>query len=429
MDGFWRGHLRPFTFVIADYDKRRAAALTRARRRATGLLALVFSIFVSTFFMGDATWVGYLRSAAEAGTIGGLADWFAVVALFRHPLGVPIPHTAIIPRSKDGLGQNLAQFVRHNFLSSESVIERMEEADIPMRVGEWLTDHDHADALAARLVTTLGALSEGLDSSQIETEMERIIVDRLRSAPLADMMGKGLEIAMEDGQHTPLVTAAIQGIASGLEDNRPSLRTRLGDESPWWVPEAIDDAVFETAYDAVQRYLVELAEQPDHEIRRRVDARLTDLAVRLRNDEELRAQVVERTDALLDHPRLREWARGTWSAMARGVSEAAERPDSELRSRLAATLQGLGVRLTDDPSLRERIWVWLHSLAEPMARVGERELTRLISTTVQRWDADDTSRRLELWMGRDLQFVRINGTLVGALAGLLIHTVVQLLTV
>ncbi len=414
--------------MISDYDHRRGAALRTARRRATGLLALVFVVFIGTFFMGGATWVGYLRSAMEAGMIGGLADWFAVVALFRYPLGIPIPHTAIIPRSKEGLGQNLAEFVRQNFLSPDMVIERMEEADIPMRLGGWLSDPRHADTLAEHLVSATGALAEGLDSTEIESEMERIVVERLRSVPYADLAAKGLEIAMADGQHTPMITAGIEGIANGLNDNRFALRERLGEQSPWWVPETIDDAVFETAFDAVQRYLVELAGNPDHEIRKALDRRLRMLAVRLRDDDSLRSRIAERVDTLLDHPELRSWARGTWSALAGAVADATERPDSEMKVRIAATLGQLGDRLVADADIRERILVWLRSFAEPIARVGERELTGLISTTVQEWDSDDTSRRLELWMGRDLQFVRINGTLVGATAGLVIHALVQLLT-
>lgn len=413
--------------MTADYDLVRLAALKRARRRATGLLVVVTAIFVATFFMGDASWVGFLRSTAEASMIGGLADWFAVTALFRHPLGIPIPHTAVIPRSKEGLGASLAEFVRHNFLAPDQIVERLDAAHVPRRLGEWLRLDANADLVAGHVATTLGAIAEGLDAEAVEDELERLVVARLRSLPIAELVGRGMEAAIADGQHRGIMTASISGIAATMDDNRAALRRRLGDESPWWVPEAIDDVVFEKAYDTLHRFLEELAADPDHEIRHTIDRRLAELAHRLRTDPEMAQLVADRVDDLATHPELRTWARGTWSQLAQALVEASSRPDSRLRARIAAALTDLGERLATDPSLQERVEVWLRSLAPPLAQAGQRELGDLIALTVDRWDPEDTSYRLELWMGRDLQFVRINGTLVGGLAGLTIHTLVFVL--
>ncbi|HEX2153313.1 MAG TPA: DUF445 domain-containing protein [Acidimicrobiia bacterium] len=412
--------------TLYPYDRERLIGLRRARRRATGMLVLVAVVFVATFFMGDATWVQFLRTAAEASMIGGLADWFAVTALFRHPLGIPIPHTAIIPRSKAGLARSLGEFVRHNFLAPEHLVERLDEAEIPARLGRWLSKEANAEAVARHVATTLGAVAEGLDAEEVAGELERMIVKRLRALPVADMLGRGMEAAIAEGQHRDLTSAAIAGIAATMNDNRAALRRRLGEESPWWVPPAIDDAVFERAYEGLQRFLEDLADDPDHEVRRTIDRRLAELAHKLRRDPELGRLVAERIDELAAHPELRAWVKGTWSELARGLAEASRRPDSRLRSRIASALQGLGSRLAADPTLQERMGTWMRSLAPPLARAGQRELGDLIAATVERWDPEDTSRRLELWMGRDLQFVRINGTVVGGLAGLAIHTAVFL---
>ena len=410
--------------ALTEYDRDRQRALDRTRRRATGFLAFATLVFASTFFMGDATWVGFLRTTAEASMIGGIADWFAVVALFRHPLGIPIPHTAVIPRSKDGLGQSLGEFIRQNFLSPDTLVQRLEAAHLPARLGSWLTVPDNAEAVASHLATTLGAVAEGLDAESVEDELERMIVNRLRSLPMAEMVGRGMEAAIANGQHRPVMTAAISGIAQAMDDNRTALRSRLGQESPWWVPEAIDDAVFERAYEALHRFLAELASDPDHEIRHTIDTRLSDLSRRLRTDPKMATLVAERVDDLATHPELRNWARSTWSELASSLNDASARPDSNLRLRIKEALVGFGRKLQDDAVLAERIDTWLRSLAPPLARVGQKEIGDLIASTVDRWDPADTSRRLELWMGRDLQFVRINGTVVGGLAGLLIHTVV-----
>lgn len=416
----------PVTATTSSYDADRLASLRRVRRRATGLLLAVAAVFASTFAMGDAAWVGFLRTTAEASLVGGLADWFAVTALFRHPLGIPIPHTAIIPRSKEGLGQSLGAFVQENFLEPEHLAERIEEADVAARAGAWLSDPAHAGALAGQLVSAAGAVAEGLDQEAIEEEIERVVVERLRALPVAELSGRALQAAMAEGRHREVVTAAIEAIAAAMDDNRTALRRALGDESPWWVPEALDDAVFARAHETIQMFLGRLAERPDHDIRLTIDRRLSDFAGRLRTDPELAAAVQERFGDVVDHPALRAWARATWGRLAADLVEEADRPESGLRRRVATALEDLGRRLRDDRDLQGRVETWLRSMAPPLARLGRREIGDLISTTVDRWDTADTSRRLELWMGRDLQFVRINGTVVGGLAGLVIHTVVVL---
>jgi uncharacterized membrane-anchored protein YjiN (DUF445 family) len=287
--------------------------------------------------------------------IGGLADWFAVTALFRHPLGIPIPHTAVIPRSKEGLGRNLGEFVRNNFLASDQIVARLTAARLPLRAGNWLSNPDNADMLAGHLATTLGAVAEGMDADSIESDLERMVVDRLRSLPVAELVGRGMQAAIAEGQHRGVLTSAILGIASTMDENRTALRRRLGRESPWWVPDAIDDAVFARAYDTLHRFLEEMAADPDHEIRHTIDARLTDLAQRLQTDPELARLVADRVDELAEHPELRRWARGTWSQLATALAEASARPDSRLRKRIAVSLVQLGERLERDVTLQARI--------------------------------------------------------------------------
>jgi uncharacterized membrane-anchored protein YjiN (DUF445 family) len=394
------------------------------RRRATLLLAAVALIFVATFWMPDTTATGYLRAFAEAGMIGGLADWFAVVALFRHPLGIPIPHTAIIPNSKEGLGRNLATFIVRNFLDPSLIVERLEHADPARSLGRWLTDPDNARAVSGQVAAVAAGLAEGLASDEVRTDFERLLQPQLARLPYAQIGSRILETTIQGGHHRPLIDAGIRGIVDAMVANRSVLRERLGDESPWWVPEQLDDAVFDRAFSALVTFLLEVAGDTGHPLRATIEAQLASLSERLESDTSLNRQVAMRMGELIETPEVGEFIDAQWRAVAQAAAEAAERPESELRESIAVALSGFGQRLVADAALAERVDGWIASVAGPIAGAARREVGTLIEVTVDRWDTQDASRRLEIWMGRDLQFVRVNGTLVGGLAGLLIHAAV-----
>lgn len=408
----------PVTGLMSDYDRERSSELRRARRRATALLVAVGAVFVSTFWMGDATWVGFLRTTAEASVIGGLADWFAVTALFRHPLGIPIPHTAIIPRSKTGLARSLGQFVEHNFLSPDQFLERVEALQPVQRLGEWLIEEANAGSAANQLSRIAQQFMEGIDRDSLAAQAGDTAGRLLQHPALTAGLGRALAAALSAGQHHPTVEGAIRGASSLLVEQESTLRSRMRQESPWWVPEAVDDAVFDKAREAVLAFLAEVASNRDHEVRKAIDARLRDIADRLQDDSDLARRV---SSAVAGLTQSHEFRRSLAELVERTLRDLS-RPD-----RVTLGLQAVGRRLLEDEDLRSRLDGWMQTLAPSVARVGRRELADLIATTIERWDPNDTSRRLELWMGKDLQFVRINGTVVGGLAGLAIHTAVFLL--
>lgn len=399
-------------------------ALQTIRRRATLLLLAVTLIFIGTFFMPDGTGTGFLRAFAEAGMIGGLADWFAVVALFRHPLGIPIPHTAIIPNSKQGLGRNLATFIVQNFLDPALIVERLTQADPARSLGRWLTDPENARAVSGQVAAVAAGLAEGLASDEIRTDLERVLKPQLGRLPYAQIGSRILETTVHGGHHRPVIDAGIRGIVDAMVANRSVLRQRLGDESPWWVPEQLDDAVFDRAFSALVTFLLEVAADAGHPLRQTIESQLEALAGRLQSDEELNQQIAVRMGELIDTPEVGDFIDAQWRAVARAVADAAERPESELRESIAVALTGFGQRLGADRELADRVDGWIVSVAGPVAGAARREIGALIEVTVDRWDTDDASRRLEIWMGRDLQFVRVNGTLVGGLAGIVIHAAV-----
>jgi uncharacterized membrane-anchored protein YjiN (DUF445 family) len=410
--------------VTTSSDQIALEELRIVRRRATMLLGAVALVFVATFWMPDTTATGFLRAFAEAGMIGGLADWFAVVALFRHPLGIPIPHTAIIPNSKEGLGRNLATFIVRNFLDPSLIAERLDHTEPARSLGRWLTDPDNARAVSGQVAAVAAGLAEGLASDEVRTDLERVLKPQLGRLPYAEIGSRILETTVQGGHHRPVIDAGIRGIVDAMVTNRAVLRRRLGDESPWWVPEQLDDAVFDRAFGALVTFLLEVAADPDHPLRKTIESQLSVLSERLETDDELNAQVAARMGELIETPEVGDFIDAQWRAIARAVAEAAERPESELRESISVALSGFGHRLMTDGALAERVDGWIVSVAGPIAGAARREIGALIEVTVERWDTRDASRRLEIWMGRDLQFVRVNGTLVGGLAGVLIHAAV-----
>jgi uncharacterized membrane-anchored protein YjiN (DUF445 family) len=409
-------------------DQQRAADLRRMKWFATGLLVVVSIVFVVARLASDrAGWIGYVEAFAEAAMVGAIADWFAVTALFRHPLGLPIPHTAIIPRRKDQIGHSLGQFVQDNFLTEELLTERLARAQVGARLGEWLAHPAHALRASSAAGDVIRGALEVVDDAAISGSIEGMVERRIRATPVAPLVGRAIDLAVEGGHHQRLLDATLTGLGTFLDDHRATFRERLQHESPWWVPETIDDRIFEKIFTGVHRFLADVGGDHDHEVRRAIDARIAEFAHRLRDDPELVRKGEELKDELLAHPDVRAWIASLWGEVKRTLEQAAGDPDSELRRRMTFSLSRLGHRLRDDPDLQATVDRWVASAGGYLVANYRHEVAAMIASTVERWDAESTSRRLELQVGRDLQFIRINGTVVGGLAGLAIHAIAELL--
>ena len=408
-------------------DVERADALRKMKIVATGLFVLALFVFVVAEANEErATWIGYVRAFSEAAMIGALADWFAVTALFRHPLGIPIPHTAIVRHRKDEIGRGLGEFVEDNFLSRDVLDERLAEARLAERIGTWLAEPANARRLADALADAVAGVVEVLDDTELQDGIERAVerrVQRIEAAPLA---AKVLDASITSGHHQRLLDAVLVGLDGFLDDNRQTFRSRLEEESPWWVPESIDDRIFEKIYDAVSRFITDVGADPDHEVRKSIDRRLAIFVVRLAEDPELARKAEQLKAELLEHPEVRAWIGSLWAEMREGITRLAAEPHGELRQRISASLERIGARLVTDADLQHRVDGWLERGIHYIVEHYRNEVTNFIATTIERWDPETTSRRMELQVGRDLQFIRINGTIVGGLAGLVIHTITEL---
>jgi uncharacterized membrane-anchored protein YjiN (DUF445 family) len=407
-------------------DQVRRRLLTQGRRRATGLLVAVACAFVGLQVWGsDATWVGYVEAMVEASMVGGLADWFAVTALFRHPLHIPIPHTAIIVERKDQFGETLGDFVQTSFLTPDIIAERVRTSRLVPRLAAWLSDRDNAARVARHAAEAAVTAADLLRDDEVHRALEEVARRRIETTPLAPLAGRALRVMTEDGRHHDLLDAMLRAIDRFLTDNRASLRARFGTESPWWLPEAAEDRIFERLLDGARNVLGEVARNPDHELRADFDARVHRLVDSLESSPAMRARGEELKRELLAQPELRAWVASVWTDLKAGLRAQAADPDSELRRRLADTIAALGQRLLDDPALADRVEHGVETGVRYVADQFSDEIGTMVSGTVARWDGHETADRLELLLGPDLQFIRINGTIVGGLAGLLIHAAGQ----
>jgi uncharacterized membrane-anchored protein YjiN (DUF445 family) len=395
---------------------------------ATGLLLAVAVVYLIARANEDSgpAWVGYVRATAEAAMVGALADWFAVTALFRHPLGLPIPHTAIIPHRKDQIGRSLGEFVQGNFLTPDLLTERVAAVHVGQRLGRWLAVPANAERAASAVGDAMRGVVEVLDDRDVQDALGGMVERRLRQVEVAPLLARAIDVSVEGGHHQRLLDAVLRGLSTFLDDNRSMLRDRLKKESPWWVPEPIDDRIFNKIFDGVQHFLGDLSESPDHEVRQQIEQRILDLAARLRTDPAIIAKAEELKHEVLSRPEVQAWFGSLWGSVKKSVLDAADDPGSDLRVRLTGGLRSAGQRLATDVELQAKVDGWVERTLVYVVEHYQGEVADLIATTVERWDSADTARRIELQVGRDLQFIRINGTIVGGLAGLLIYTFTQL---
>ncbi|MFF1839554.1 DUF445 domain-containing protein [Streptomyces sp. NPDC058231] len=416
--------LASFAYTAADEEKRRG--VRRMKTTATGLLLLVALVYVLATWArssGVGGWPGFVAAAAEAGMVGALADWFAVTALFKRPLGLPIPHTAIIPTKKDQLGASLGSFVGENFLSGEVVRGRIQALGIGGRLGAWLADPDHADRVSAELATALRGAMTVLRDSDVQAVVGEAITRRAEAAEVAPGLGKMLERIVADGGHRKVVDLICVRAHDWLVRHGDSVMDAVQGGAPGWTPRFVDKRVGERVYKELLRFVTEMRDMPGHPARASIDTFLTDFAADLQTDSDTRARVERLKSEILGRSEVQDVIASAWSSVRAMIITAAEDEQSELRLRARASLMTLGARLATDGRLQAKLEGWLEDAAVYVVTTYRTEITSLISDTVASWDADQTSRKIEAHIGRDLQFIRINGTVVGALAGLLIYTV------
>ena len=409
-------------------DAARRSGLRRMRLLAVSLLGFAAVVFLATLGLDhDGVW-GFVNTAAEAAMVGALADWFAVTALFKHPLGLPIPHTAIIPKRKTEIGRNLQEFVTENFLTEEIARERLAAARVGERIGVWLGMPAHRRRVMAEVVRVARAGLGRLSDDEVRALVEDFLVPRLVQEPIAPIAGTLLEGVVDERTHHGLVDLGLEQLHDWLGDNPGTYAAVLGERAPWWTPPWLDERVIGWTYQQVLAWLRDIRVEAEHPARRALDDLLKRLAADLQHDPEVMARAEALKERLLTHPQVPETAVGLWQSFRTSLTAAMDDESSYFHTRGDELLDHLGQHLVEDAVWRGRLEARLGEAVSFFVNTYGNELAEVISVTVDRWDGQEAAERIELHVGRDLQFIRINGTIVGALAGVGIHAVAQVVS-
>ncbi|QMV86473.1 DUF445 family protein [Corynebacterium hindlerae] len=415
----------------ADEAERRVA-LKRHKFLATALLGVAAVIFLSCRYaearLGiTGAWIGYVRAAAEAGMVGGLADWFAVTALFKHPMGLKIPHTAIVKRKKDQVGVAMSDFISSNFLNAELITEKVREFGIPEKLASWLVDPANADKVSAEAGRLTVNVVRAMDPADAEQLIKTVLVDKAAEPRWGPPLGKLLEQLIEDGKTEPLVEETVRWVHRKVTDNQAFIVEMVDERLPRWAPRFVHDLVGDKVYREAVEWTSAVAHNPDHEARQALRDFIDRLAHDLQHDEVMIARVEDwKHDVMGSRPVLNA-PQQLWAATSRGIIAAASDPESPLRTKIAESAVVWGNNLRDDSDLRQSLDRRITGATRFLADNYAPAVAEIISETVARWDAEEAADKIELMVGKDLQYIRLNGTIVGALAGLAIYAVSQLL--
>ena len=413
---------------LAAREARLAGRLARMRLTATALLVAMALLYATTrLWLPGHAWLGLINAFAEAGMIGALADWFAVTALFRRPLRLPIPHTAIVPARKNEIGRALAGFIREHFLVRSAVERRLAEVDLAERLGEWLSRPDNARRVARDASLGLAWLLQAADGHKLRGMLDAALRSSVTGLPLRAGFGVVVEV-LAAGPHAEAFVDHLVAIGQQqLLENRERIRERIRARSPWWLPRFVDEAIYDQLVAELERIFGDIAANPRHPARAEFSRRLHELAETLGDDSKLADRTLRLKTELLDHPAVRAYLAELWARLGEELRSALENPDSALRVGVERELHAVAQRMRSDAAVRRSLDRWIKELIIYLIDNYRRPLSETISSTIEQWDATATAERIELYIGSDLQFIRISGTLVGGAAGVLIHLMTEIL--
>jgi uncharacterized membrane-anchored protein YjiN (DUF445 family) len=405
-----------------DAEAQARRALRRNRAWATALLLAMVALFAATSLVANPGFpVLLVRAAAEAGIVGGMADWFAVTALFRHPLGLPIPHTAILPRNKDRIGRALGSFIERSFLTPDVLLPKLRQMQAARRLAEWLATPAAARLVAQAVTSSLPQIIRSLENSDLRDFVRRSIGAQFRDANVAPLLGRALQALTASGEADTLFERLLDAATGWLQENRGEFEELVQQRSRWWIPKTLDRRLATAIVDGGVEILLRLR-QPDSDARHKLTQALSELVHDLMHAPEKRELCNAMVARLLDHPETQAWLGSVWKDLSGTLLRDLERPDSMARLTLEGAIRSLGRTLADDHAMQKRIDDFVEDIAG-QAISWRGEISRFIVEVVESWDARTLSDRLELIIGNDLQYIRMNGSIVGAFVGCLIFLI------
>ncbi|HJV85579.1 MAG TPA: DUF445 domain-containing protein [Noviherbaspirillum sp.] len=405
------------------HEKEQAAQLKKTRGLATGLLVAMAVLFVvARLFQPRFPHLSFVSAFAEAAMVGGLADWFAVTALFRSPLGLPIPHTAIIPRNKDRIGDSLSDFLEHNFITQEIIREELRRIDFAGAAASWLAQPENSRAVSRQIARSVPAILRVIEDDDVRQFMQNRLAAALENTKFAPVVAEVLSVLVAGQHHQAVFDRLVAMAARALEQNKDYIRWKIHENSPRWLPKVIDDKFYHRLIEALQSTLDEMRDE-DSEWRLRFQNLTDEFIEQLRTSPEYEEKLDAILGEVLGHPLTRNYIVEVWHDIKSRLEADIASPDSQLITRLERGLHSFGNELLNDAAVQKKLNQWIRIFATETI-VGRREvIADLVARVIRKWDADTMSRKLELHVGKDLQYIRINGTLVGGLVGLILHAI------
>lgn len=416
--------------IVSD-DLEQKNALDQMRMRATGLLLIMTALFLLSIFgqkflpKNFEVFLGFLKAFAEAAMVGGIADWFAVTALFRHPLGLKIPHTAIIPKKKDSIGRGLGNFVQNNFLTPEALGSKLKDFEIEKKVADWLAVPSNSRMVALQLSSFIPTLLNSLDDEDVRKFIEKNIAVKVSGAQLAQALGSLLSVLTANNRHHQLFNEVLRVVEILFRDEKNKLAIKQGikEESPWFVPDFVRNKVYEKIIDRIDETFAQIAKDPKHPLREKFYEGIEKFIADIQMSPEFHQKIEELKDEILQNPIVHRYLETVWTDLKAQILENVTSPDSEIVSQIQKGVYSFVYSLINDGTLRTKITNRLYegvisALAENRNQIGD-----MIAKTIEKWDEKTMSEKLELQVGKDLQYIRISGTLVGGAVGFTLHAI------
>ncbi|WP_312991533.1 DUF445 domain-containing protein [Chryseobacterium flavum] len=407
-------------------DEAKRKQLRKYKLFATGLFILMAAIFITTTILQksySSHWIGYVRAFSEAAMVGALADWFAVTALFRHPLGLPIPHTNLIENSKQKLGDNLGSFVVSNFLSPQNIRPYIQKLKISNFVGEWLGKQKNQEILLKNLSDIVLDILNKLDNSTVSRFISKKVSDMTDDIKLNKIVGNGISYILEKNDHQRIITNLSKQIKEYIIENDEMIKERVRKGSYSFIPSFVDNKIADKIADGLSDFFKEIEENPEHEVRQLITQKIHDFSVDLKEDSKWENEFKTIKNGLLKNDKLEEYSNDIWISIKETLIKELQESDSTLKKYLYRNLDEFSQNLKTDENLQNKIDHWVRVTAYKYILKNTHQFGNLISTTVGNWQGKELSEKLELEVGKDLQFIRVNGTLVGGLVGLIIYTI------
>ena len=405
-------------------DAERRTALRRMRTVAVGLLLLAATVYLLT--LDQDGFLGFVNAGAEASMVGAIADWFAVVALFKHPLGLPIPHTALVPKRKEMFGRGLEEFMAENFLQEEIIRARVLGAEPACKAGDWLAREDNARRVVLEAAELLRLGLERVKDEDVADVINTVMVPRFLEEPISPLIGSLLHEVVDDGAHANFIDMLLEEAHRWLSGNQATFYDVVAERAPWWAPEALNERVIHRLHAEIVEWIEDIRRDPQHRSRLALDSLLKELADGLLHDPDTMDRMERFKERFLGHPQVSVTFISLWNALKRATVAALQETEGELVKRAVVEVISFGERLQADQEMRARLDERAASLSVFLIERYGSDLTSVITHTIDQWDGKEASRKIELQVGKDLQFIRINGTIVGGLVGLIIHAVAVL---